>query len=50
VPKRAFKHRDEEVEFRELVSRHITDCSGLKAVPPEERAYTPKDLTPPDWR
>ena len=50
VPKRAFRSTDEEVEFRALVSRHISDCSGLKTIPPEERAYTPSSLTPPDWR
>lgn len=49
VPKRSFRNRDEEGEFRQLVSRHISDCSGLKGIP-EERAYTPQSLTPPDWR
>jgi len=50
VPKRAFKSRDEEIQFRELVTRHIADHSGLKNVPPGEREYTPRSLTPPDWR
>ncbi|HSE30227.1 MAG TPA: YcxB family protein [Pyrinomonadaceae bacterium] len=50
VPKRAFKSSDEEMQFRALVTRHITDSSGFKNIPPEEREYTPKSLTPPDWR
>lgn len=50
VPKRVFRSRDEEMQFRTLVSRHITDHSAFKNVPPEERGYTPKSLTPPDWR
>jgi hypothetical protein len=50
VPKRALKSRDEEMQFRALVTRHITDSSGFKNIPPEERTYTPQNLTPPDWR
>jgi hypothetical protein len=50
VPKRALKSRDEEMQFRALVTRHITDSSGFKNIPPEERTYTPQSLTPPDWR
>lgn len=50
VPKRALKSRDEEMQFRALVTRYIADSSGFKNIPPEEHAYTPKSLTPPDWR
>jgi hypothetical protein len=50
VPKRVFRSRDEEMEFRGLVSRHIADHSAFTNIPPEERGYTPKSLTPPDWR
>jgi|SRR4030095_399017 YcxB-like protein len=50
VPKRAFKSRDEEVEFRALVTRHITDSPGFKNIQAEDREYTPQSLTPPDWR
>jgi len=50
VPKRVFKSRDEEIEFRDLVRRHISEHSGFKEIPAEEREYTPKSLTPPDWR
>ena len=50
VPKRAFKNRTEELRFRELVTRHITDSSGLRRIPTEEPEYTPKSFTPPDWR
>ena len=50
VPKRAFRNRSEELQFRELVARHISDKSGLKTIPSEEPEYTPKSFTPPDWR
>ena len=50
VPKRSFKDKQDENRFRELVSRHISDNSGLKQAPTEEPEYTPKSLTPPDWR
>ena len=50
VPKRVFKSSDEEMQFRTLVSRHIADHSAFKNVPTEEQGYTPKSLTPPDWR
>jgi len=50
VPKRVFRNRDEEMEFRGLVSRHIADHSAFSNISPEENSYTPKSLTPPDWR
>jgi hypothetical protein len=50
VPKRAFKSKDQEHKFRELVIRHISDHSNLKELAPGEGAYTPTSLTPPDWR
>ena len=50
VPKRAFKNKNDELRFRELVARHITDKSGLKKIPAEEPEYAPKNFTPPDWR
>jgi hypothetical protein len=50
VPKRAFKSRDEEIQFRALVTRHITDSPGFKNIPAEDREYKPQSLTPPDWR
>src|SRR6476659_1782570 len=50
VPKRVFRSREEEMEFRGLVSRHIADHSAFTNIPPEERGYTPKSLPPPDWR
>jgi hypothetical protein len=50
VPKRSFRNSDEENRFRQLVSRHISDASGLKKVSTEVTEYTPNSLTPPDWR
>jgi len=50
VPKRAFRSRDEEIQFRALVTRHITDSPGFKNIPAEDREYKPQSLTPPDWR
>jgi hypothetical protein len=50
VPKRVFSSTDQEQLFRELITRHITDHSGLKQMAPEESEYRPKSLTPPDWR
>jgi len=50
VPKRVFRSREEEMEFRGLVSRHIADHSTFTNIPPQEHSYTPKSLTPPDWR
>ena len=50
VPKRAFKSTDEEMRFRALVSRHIKDSPGFQNIPAEHRDYTPRSLTPPDWR
>jgi hypothetical protein len=50
IPKRAFKDRNQENQFRQLIARHITDTSGMKNMPPGEPEYTPKSLTPPDWR
>ncbi len=51
VPKRAFKNRDEENGFRELVSRHITDHSRMKKMGADnEIEYTPTSFNPPDWR
>lgn len=48
VPKRALKNRDEELRFREMVTRNISDAPGFKNIPPEEREYTPTSM--PDWR
>lgn len=50
VPKRAFKSKDQEYKFRELVSRLIPDHSNLKPLPAGESDYRPTSLTPPDWR
>jgi hypothetical protein len=50
VPKRVFTSNDQEQLFRELITRHITDHSRLKQMPPVEPEYKPKSLTPPDWR
>ena len=50
IPKRAFKDRNQENQFRQLIARHITDSAGMKDLPPGEPEYTPKNLTPPDWR
>jgi hypothetical protein len=50
VPKRAFTSKDQEHKFRDLVSRHISDHSNLKPLPPGESEYRPTSLTPPDWR
>jgi hypothetical protein len=50
VPKRAFTSNDQEQLFRELITRHITEHSGLKQMAPGESEYRPKSLTPPDWR
>lgn len=50
VPKRAFVNEDQENRFRELITRHIHDHSGLKHFAPSEPEYKPKSLTPPDWR
>ena len=50
IPKRAFKDRDQENQFRQLLARHIPDTSDMKNMPPGEPEYTPKSLTPPDWR
>lgn len=50
VPKRSFRTSDEENRFRELVRRHITDSAGLKKIANGAAEYTPKSLTPPDWR
>jgi YcxB-like protein len=50
VPRRAFKNRDQENQFRELVARHIIDHSGFKQIPPGESEYRPTSFTPPDWR
>ena len=50
VPKRCFSSNDQEQLFRDLVTRHITDHSGLKQLPASETEYRPTSLTPPDWR
>lgn len=50
IPKRAFKSSQQENRFRELVTRHITDHSVMRQIPAEDNEYTPKSLTPPDWR
>jgi YcxB-like protein len=50
VPKRAFKNRDQENQFRELVARHITDHAALKQISSVETEYRPTSFTPPDWR
>ena len=49
VPKRAFKSTNELDQFRNLVTTHIGTYSGSK-IPVTEPEYTPKSLTPPDWR
>ena len=50
VPKRSFRNSDDENRFRELVRRYISDSAGLKKIANVDAEYTPKNLTPPDWR
>jgi hypothetical protein len=53
IPKRAFRDRQDENAFRELLSRHLP--KGLKARHADagrlqESEYVPTDAGPPDWR
>src|ERR1043166_1240656 len=50
VPKRAFTSNDQEQLFRELITRHITEHSGLKQMAPGESENRPKTRTHPHWR
>ena len=52
VPKRLFRSANEELQFRELLHRHVDQSlpllgANLNATVPE---YVPTKLEPPDWR
>jgi len=48
VPKRAFRDSFQEVRFRELVRRHITEATPVQQI--KQAEYVPSSLEPPDWR
>jgi hypothetical protein len=50
VPKSAFRDRNQELTFRELLRRHIDPGLKLSDGEREGREYVPKSLEPPDWR
>jgi hypothetical protein len=50
IPKRAFRDREQEATFRELLRRHVDQTLKLSGGEQEKREYSPKSLEPPDWR
>jgi YcxB-like protein len=50
VPKRAFRDRNQELTFRELLRRHLDPKLKLSDGEREGHEYVPKSLEPPDWR
>jgi hypothetical protein len=50
IPKSAFRDRNQELTFRELLRRHIDPGLKLSDGEREGQEYVPKSLEPPDWR
>ena len=52
VPKRLFRNADEELQFRELLRRHVDQNFTALGAGSSERVpeYVPTKLEPPDWR
>lgn len=50
IPKRAFRDREQEIAFRELLRRHVDHTLKLSDGDQEKKEYSPKSLEPPDWR